>query len=189
MHSTIDSTAHSRPLNSLEHKLICIYMHNLDDEPPTRPRCKPSTSAFRATTGPNEPSGLGILYCQQLASTECVLIKKTQLIVTHPNIYLCQYPWEAMQEPCRCAGGATRYLSGRVPWRILASNGRAPVRLSENWVSFDSRAAPAGTRQNSGRISVKHDFIMTIVYSARGPPGTKIPAALTAQTGPGLIVT
>ena len=34
-----------------------LIMHNLDDEPPTRPRCKPSTSAFRATTGPNEPSG------------------------------------------------------------------------------------------------------------------------------------
>ena len=55
-----------------------MYMHNLDDEPLTRPRCKPSTSAFRATTGPNEPSGLEILYCRQLASpTECVLIKNT----------------------------------------------------------------------------------------------------------------
>ena len=41
----------------------------------------------------------------------------------------------------------------------------------------------AGTRQNSGRISVKHAFIMTTVYSARGPPGTKIQAALTARTG------
>ena len=75
LHSTIDSTAHSRPLYSLEH------------------RCKPSTSAFRATTGPNEPwSGLEMLYCQQLASpTECVLIKKhtinsdTSLYITLPG--------------------------------------------------------------------------------------------------------
>ena len=32
-------------------------MHNLDDEHPTRPGLEPSTSAFRATTGPNEPLG------------------------------------------------------------------------------------------------------------------------------------
>ena len=68
-------------------------MHNLDDEPVTRPRCKPSTSAFRATTEPNEPSGLEVLYCRQLASpTECVLINKTQLIGTRPYIYPCRVP-------------------------------------------------------------------------------------------------
>ena len=32
-------------------------MHNLDDEHPTRPGFEPSTFAFQATTGPNEPLG------------------------------------------------------------------------------------------------------------------------------------
>ena len=32
MHSVIDSTAHTRPLNSLEH---CIYMHNLNGKYPS----------------------------------------------------------------------------------------------------------------------------------------------------------
>ena len=40
------------PLNSLEH-----CMHNLDDNHPTRPGYEPSTSEFRAPTGPNEPLG------------------------------------------------------------------------------------------------------------------------------------
>ena len=31
-------------------------MHNLDDKHPTRSGFEPSTSEFRATTGPNEPS-------------------------------------------------------------------------------------------------------------------------------------
>ena len=34
-----------------------LYIHNLDDEHPTWRGFEPSTSAFRATTGPNEPSG------------------------------------------------------------------------------------------------------------------------------------
>ena len=32
-------------------------MHNPDDKYPTRSGFEPSTSMFRATTGPNEPSG------------------------------------------------------------------------------------------------------------------------------------
>ena len=56
VHSTIDNTVHSRPLNSLEH-----YMHNLDDTNPTLPRFEPGTSEFRATTGPNEPSEPAII--------------------------------------------------------------------------------------------------------------------------------
>ena len=51
MHCTIDNTAHSRSLNSLEH------MHNLDDTHPIRPVFETSTCEFRATTGANEPSG------------------------------------------------------------------------------------------------------------------------------------
>ena len=48
-----------------------------------------------------------ILYCQQLASpTEYVLIKKKQLIETRSYIYPCRDPWEALQERCRCFGGA-----------------------------------------------------------------------------------
>ena len=47
VHSSIDITAQSMSLNSLEH---CIYIHNLDDKHPTRPEFEPSTAEFRATT-------------------------------------------------------------------------------------------------------------------------------------------
>ena len=52
VHSNIDSTAHRRALNSLEH-----YMHNTDDKHSTRPGFETSTYEFRATTGSSEPSG------------------------------------------------------------------------------------------------------------------------------------
>ena len=62
-------------------------MHNLDDEHPTRPGFEPSTSVFRATTGPNEPQLDPILYCQQFASCrECVLI------IIKKIIGKCPYP-------------------------------------------------------------------------------------------------
>ena len=49
---TIDSTAHSRPSNSLQH-----YTHNLDDKYPTRPGFEPIIFDFRGTNGSNEPTG------------------------------------------------------------------------------------------------------------------------------------
>ena len=49
--STVDSTTHSRPLNSLEH---CIYMHNLNKKHSTSRGYEPSTFEFRA--GLSEPS-------------------------------------------------------------------------------------------------------------------------------------
>ena len=51
---TVDNTAHSKPFNSL---FGALYMRNLDDKHPTWPGFDPSTSEFRATTGPNEQSG------------------------------------------------------------------------------------------------------------------------------------
>ena len=79
MHSTIDSTAHSRVtsihLNSLEHKPICICTNSMTNLPPIRD-ANPVLLRFEATTEPHEPSGLEILYCQQLASpTVCVLTR------------------------------------------------------------------------------------------------------------------
>ena len=165
-----------------------MYMHSLDNEPPTRPRCKPSTFAFWATTGPNEPSGLGILHCQQLASpTECILIKKTQLIGTRPYIYPCRDPWEALQEPSGCTGGArpislTPYGPRQGPVTDTCEQRAGPGKAFNEMRTSPFRK-PGRARRDPPELRLnifKHDFIMTTVYSARGPPGTKIPAALTA---------
>ena len=54
MHSTIDTTAHSRPLNTLGH---CI-MRNLNEKHPNRPGFELRTPEFRTKTGPNGPWGV-----------------------------------------------------------------------------------------------------------------------------------
>ena len=115
-------------------QLGALHMHNLDDDHFTRPGFEPSTSAFRATTGPNEPQLDPILYCQQLASPrECVLIIKKIGKCPYRLYTLDGTPEGALQEPCRCppdipytlrppAGSCEGYL--RAP-------GRIPVTFSE----------------------------------------------------------
>ena len=51
MHSAIDITAHTKPLNSLEH------MRNLDDKHPTRPGFDPINYDIHATAGSNGSLG------------------------------------------------------------------------------------------------------------------------------------
>ena len=74
VNSTIDNL-HTPGLGTV---WITVSMHNLDDTHPTRLGFETSTSEFRATTEPNEPSGpANIFFCQQLTSLgECVLIKQ-----------------------------------------------------------------------------------------------------------------
>ena len=58
---------------------------------------------------------------------------------------------------------------GRVPLGIPTGTGRAPVTFSEkeDKSPLIASRAPAGSRQDSGRVSVKHYLIMTTVPRAR----------------------
>ena len=60
-------------------------MHNPIDKHPTHPRFEPSTSEFRATTGPNEPLGAA---AQTTASIECDMIQTdSDIRLTVKNIF------------------------------------------------------------------------------------------------------
>ena len=79
----------------------------------------------------------------------------------------CTNPADALAVPARYTFHFT--APGRVPLGIPTDTGRAPVTFSENEdkTPLIAGRAPAGTRQDSGRVSVKLDLIMTTVPGAR----------------------
>ena len=69
MHSTIDNTVHSRPLNSLEHCICTTLMTHIRPGRDSNP-----VPSFEPQLDRMIHRGRPILYCQQLASPrECVL--------------------------------------------------------------------------------------------------------------------
>ena len=79
----------------------------------------------------------------------------------------CKNPTDALAVHARYTLNFT--APGRVSFGIPSGTGRAPVTFSENEDKSPLIAgrAPTGPRQDSGRVSVKHDLIMTTVPGAR----------------------
>ena len=179
VHNTIDNTAHSRPLNSLEHCIGTTSMTNIRSGRVSYPVPLSSEPQLDRMSRRGRP----ILHCQQRASPgECVLIIKQNDRDT------------PLQGPCLLYAlpVAARYTlhftaPGRVPLGTPTGTDRALVTFSENEDKSPLIAgrAPSGTRQDSGRVSVKHNLIMTTVPGAR----QGLRSRPTARTGPGPIVT
>ena len=85
----------------------------------------------------------------------------------------CRNPADALAVPTRHTLHFT--APGRVLSGIPTGTGRAPVTFSDKKDKSPviPGRAPAGTRQGSGRVSVKHDLIMTTVPGARQGLGSR----------------
>ena len=164
MHSTIGSTVHSMPLNSLEH-----YMHNHEDKYPARPGFEPGTSRLQAPVDIKEPAPAGsqepITFIAPFSAPNCSKAWSVQCCLRFPHLVN-----RGLKAQLAHIGIGFRIRSFKTP---IAVNENSTYSFFSNLISSGSNSLTKDFKtlvvfQNAKKCVSKHQNRLQLCCNHRG---------------------